>query len=136
VTVPNNLSPLGYPGKRANAVGGQPVHLQSDPRDFNPATDRFLNASAFAIPGSFQFGNTARVLDWVRGPTGKSETASIRRSFHIYERAHLVTRVDLDNPFNFVRWGSPVTDRSSATFGVISSTTNARLIQLNMSFEF
>jgi hypothetical protein len=42
----------------------------------------------------------------------------------------------MDNPFNFVRWGNPVTDRSAATFGVISSTANARLVQLNMAFEF
>jgi hypothetical protein len=136
VTVPNNLSPLGYPGKRANAVAGQPVHSQSDPRDFNPAASRFFNSSAFSIPGSFQLGNTARVLDWARSWTGKSETVSLRRSFRIYERAHLVARMDMDNPFNFVRWGNPITDLSSANFGMVSSTTNARLIQINMSFEF
>jgi len=136
VTVPNNLGPLGYPGKRANAVAGQAVHSQSDPRDFNPATGRLLDPSAFSIPGSFQFGNTARMLDWARSWTGESETVSLRRSFHIYERARLVTRVDMDNPFNFVRWGNPITDVSSANFGMVSSTSNARLIQINMSFEF
>ena len=38
-----------------------------NPRDFDPARDVYLNSAAFATPSTFALGNTARVLDWVRG---------------------------------------------------------------------
>ncbi len=136
ITVPNNLSSLGYPGKRATAVVGQPVHMQSNPRDFEPAKDRYLNSGAFSIPGSFQFGNTARVLDWARSWTDKTESISLSKRISIYERAHLVTRADFDNPFNFVRWSAPITDLSDANFGKVTASSPGRTIQISMSFEF
>jgi hypothetical protein len=136
MTVGNNLSALGYTGKRANYVAGQPVHLRSNPREFDPARDRFLNADAFAIPGSFEFGNTARVLNWARGWTGKSESISLRRRIRIHERVGLVVRADADNPFNFVRWSDPNTTRSDANFGRVTGASSGRAVQVNMALEF
>ncbi len=136
ITSSNNLGALGYAGKRASYVAGQPVHLDSNPRDFDPATSRYLNVDAFSIPAAYELGNTARVLDWARGWTSRSESMSLRKRIPIGERARLVTRADADNPFNFVRWSNPNTTRGDANFGKVTNASAGRRIQLNMSLEW
>jgi hypothetical protein len=136
ITTGNNLGALGYPNKRANYVLGQQVYRQSDAGKFDPARDSFLNPDAFAIPGSFELGNTARVLDWARGWTNKSEALSIGKRTRINERVSTLFRADMENPFNFVRWSNPVTNRSDSNFGRVISTQLGRQIQLSLAVEF
>ncbi len=136
VTTGNNLTALGYPNKRAHSAAGEPVHHLSDPRNFDPARDLYLNPAAFTIPGSFELGNTARVLDWARGWTNKSEAMSIGKRTPITEKISTMLRADMENPFNFVRWNSPVTDRSNANFGRVIGAQTGRLIQLSLALEF
>src|SRR5207249_4001464 len=136
ITTGNNLSALGYPNKRASFVSGQSVYSVSNPRDFDPGRDLYLNPAAFAIPGSFELGNTARVLDWARGWTNKSEAVSIGKRTAITERVGTLFRADIENPFNFVRWNNPVTDRSSSTFGRVTGAQAGRQIQLSLAIEF
>jgi hypothetical protein len=135
VSTSNNLSILGYGTKRANVVVGQPIH-SANSGDFDPATMYYLNQAAFVIPGSYELGNTARVLDWVRGPTKKSEAISISKLTKVTERVGARFRADLQNPFNIARWGDPVTNRTDANFGRITSSDPGRLIQLNLTVEF
>jgi hypothetical protein len=45
-------------------------------------------------------------------------------------------RADVENPFNFVRWSNPTTDRSSANFGRVTSTQAGRVMQLSLAVEF
>lgn len=136
VTTGNNLRALGYPNKRAHLVSGQPVHVMANPRDFDPDRDLYLNPNAFAIPGSFELGNTARVLDWARGWTSKSEAISIGKRTRVTEQVSTLFRIDVENPFNFVRWSNPVTDRSNANFGKVINTEPGRQIQLSLAVEF
>ena len=77
---------MGYPNIRANYVGGDP-YASTDPRAFNPATNLYLNAAAFAAPSTFQLGNTARALDWLRGFSGKSESMSLAKRIPINEQS-------------------------------------------------
>ncbi len=103
ITTGNNLSIMGYPSTRANYVAGQPVHLESNPREFDPPTDSYLNPNAFAVPGSYELGSTARALDWSRGGTYKNESVSIGKRTRITERFNTMLRADMENPFNS-RW--------------------------------
>jgi len=135
ITGGNAISALGYPGMRANFLGGS-VYRTTSPGDFEPATDRYLNSAAFATPSTFMLGNTARVLDWVRGFTGKSESLSLAKRIPINERFRAILRADAQNPFNFVRWGNPNTNITSADFGRVTSASAGRTIQLGASVEF
>ena len=82
ITATNNLAPLGYEIKYANRVEG--VDVYKDARDgFDPATDRYLNAAAFAAPAAFALGNTGGPLGYVRGFAQKSEALSLARTFNI-----------------------------------------------------
>jgi hypothetical protein len=136
-TVSNNLSVLGYGGKFADYVPGVPIFGVTDPRDFNPAVNRyFAPAGAFVVPPTYQFGNIAPVLDWVRGFWQKAESVSLGKSFPIKERLHAQFRMDVNNPFNFVRWGDPNTSITSANYGAVTSAADGRKIQLYLAVQF
>ena len=135
ITSGNPLAAFGYPGIRANYTGG-PVYLKTNPRDFNPASDTYLNAAAFAAPPTFQLGNTARVLDWVRGFSQKSESVSLAKSVPLNERLRAVLRADAQNPFNFVRWNNPNTNTGTSLFGKVTGAAAGRSIQLGLALEF
>jgi hypothetical protein len=135
ITGGNGISALGYPNIRANYLGGDPYKV-TNPRDFDPARDLYLNSAAFATPSTFALGNTARVLDWVRGFSGKSESLSVAKRIPIKERFRAVVRADATNPFNFVRWNNPTTSITSSNFGKVTGAAGGRTIQLNATVEF
>jgi hypothetical protein len=135
ITGGNGISALGYPNIRANYVGGDPYKV-TDPRGFDPARDLYLNSAAFATPSTFALGNTARLLDWVRGFSGKSESLSLAKRIPIKERLKAVVRADATNPFNFVRWSNPTTSITSSNFGKVTGAAGGRAIQLNATVEF
>jgi hypothetical protein len=134
ITASNALAQFGFPVVRANYVGGQAIYASAD--RFNPAKDRYLNAAAFASPGPFQFGNTGRVLNWVRGPAIANEALSLQRRVAFTERIGAVLRADATNPFNFVRLNNPNTNVSDSNFGVISSAQPGRVVQLTLQVSF
>jgi hypothetical protein len=130
------LSYMGYPGERANLVSGQPIHLHTNSGSFNPATDRFLNPAAFSIPGTYQLGNTARTLDYARGWGSASEEVSLSKRTHVTERVSTVMRLDVSNPFNFVRWSNPDSTITDAAFGEVFGSAPGRIAQISLSVEF
>ena len=133
----NNLSILGYPAKFANYVPGVPIFGQTNPRNFDPAVDRyFAPAGAFVTPPNYQFGNTAPTLDWVRGWTQKAESISMGKTFPIKERLQAQFRADINNPFNFVRWNNPNTSITSADYGRVTGSAEGRKVQLYLAVEF
>ena len=135
ITAGNPLAAFGYPNIRANYTGG-PVYLKTNPRDFNPSSDTYLNAAAFAAPPTFQLGNTARVLDWVRGFSQKSESVSLAKTVPLNERLRAVLRGDAQNPFNFVRWNNPNTNIATSLFGKVTGAAAGRSVQLGLALEF
>jgi len=132
-----SLGTLGY-GQTANYVGGDPF-LNTNPRDFNASTSRYLNINAFQNPSAYQFGNLAPRLSWLRGFTQKYESISLSKTTTIRERARLETSLDVIDPFNFHRWTNPNTSITSANFGQVTSTQvvgGARTLQINATFKF
>jgi hypothetical protein len=130
------LGGLGYT-QSALYVGGNP-YSNNDPRSFDPATSRYLNASAFAAPATYSFGNLPPNIGWVRGFTQKSEALTMSKKFRIKEKVVFELGLDAINPFNFVRWANPNTNvNSSATFGQVTNTQGpARTIQINGKLSF
>jgi hypothetical protein len=130
---------LGYssfiPMAYAN-YNGKPVYQKTDFGNWEPINDRYLNSAAFESPALFSFGNTARYLDWARGPWMKSESLSLLKNVSITERVKFRLGADFVNPFNIVRWGNPSTMVGIPTFGQITTTQGSRKIQINMALNF
>lgn len=137
-TASNNLSFLGYSGKLANYVAGQPIFSSIKRSTFDPAVDRYFVAptTAFVSPAPYEFGNTAPVLDWVRSWTRKAVSISVGKAFPITEKVHAQFRADANNPFNAVQWGDPNTGITSADFGRVTSAAEGRRIQLYLAVQF
>lgn len=131
---PSTLAALGYT-QRASYVGGDPLGV-TNPREFDPGSDRYVNRSAFVAPGTFELGNTAPTLDWVRGFTSKSESFQVMKRTYITESTRLELGADFTNPFNFHRWGNPNTTVTSANFGLVTTAAPGRQVQISASLKF
>jgi hypothetical protein len=136
ITSNNNLGPLGYSIKYADRV--EDVDVYRDERGgFDPLTDRYLNAAAFAVPSAFALGNTGGPLAYVRGFAQKSESFSISKQVRLADSQRIEVGLDITNPFNFVRWNDPNTNISSGpAFGSVTGTQPGRTMQVNVSYGF
>jgi len=139
-----NLGSVGY-SQQGNAVSGVSPYLTTNPRDFDPATSKYLNSAAFTTSTGFNFGNLAPTLSWVRGFWGKSEMLTLGRDFKVKERTTLEFSVDAMNPFNFVRWANPNTGLVNAAFGKVTAVQTpgtgqaqpgGRTLQVNAALKF
>ncbi len=136
VTAPNTLGALGWNARTADYVGGQMFGV-TNPRQFNPATDRYLNAAAFATPATYATGNLAPVLDYLRGFSSKAESIQIGKDTRITERVKLELMLDLQNPFNFHRFTNPSTAiNDSLNFGRVTGAGDGRTPQLSGKITF
>jgi hypothetical protein len=130
-----SLTQVGY-SQRGNAVAGVSPYITTNPRDFDPAKSKYLNAAAFEKTTSFSFGNLAPTLSWVRGFWGKSESLTVGRVFKYRERLTFDFSLDAVNPFNFVRWSNPNTTLVSPAFGTVTAAGNGRTVQINGALRF
>jgi hypothetical protein len=131
-----SLANIGYT-QWATAVQGVSPYVNTNPRDFNPASSKYLNAAAFSLTTGFNFGTMAPAPSWVRGFTAKSESLTLGRIFCFKERLTFDLSVDATNPFNFVRWTNPATNLASpTTFGVVTAAAAGRTLQINGKLSF
>lgn len=96
----------------------------------------YFNTSVFSQPAAFTFGNTARTLPDVRAPGLLNFDFSIMKNMHFAERYNLQFRSEFFNGFNNVNFGGPGTTFGTSTFGVISSASDARVVQLALKLLF
>jgi len=137
---PTTSNPLPYfnLGLRPNLVSSNVRSTISmseyDPND--PAKNTYLLRSAFANPGAGELSNAARALE-TRGPGRLDESFSFMKQTKIGERFTTQLRVEMQNPFNRVVFGNPITDFTNAAFGRIASTQiGPRNLQLGLKLMF
>lgn len=134
----NNTLPFFNIGLRPDLVSGDIRSNVSmgayDPN--NPASNTYLNRSAFGQPTVGSYGNAARALE-VRGPMRLDESFAVFKQTRIGERFTHQFRMEMQNPFNRVVFGNPIVDFTNAAFGRINSTQiGPRNIQLGMKLIF
>jgi hypothetical protein len=122
INVTTELSLPGIGPILPNVVAGQPLHGPNDGRgSFNPFVDRYINASAFASPAPFTFGNAPRYFDSLRAFGLHDWDVALRKRFPITERISFSLGAEFFNVLNSVNFGAPNADIQSAAFGKISS---------------
>lgn len=123
---------LGTGVQRPNATGIAPNVSGSVQSRLNG----YINAAAFASPGSYAFGNTSRSINY-RGPGTKSWDISLFKNFAITERFNAEFRAEALNAFNTAQFPNPNSRLGNASFGIINTQVNfARLIQLGFRVSF
>lgn len=108
---------------RPNVVAGVDWLAATSGSSFDPSVDKYLNSAAFVQPVG-ALGNAPRTNGTVRSPWNKNENISLAKTFQVTRQTRLDLRIEGFNLFNRVVWGTPNTNFSSSTFGVISSQAN------------
>ena len=96
---------------------------------------QYFNAASFSTPpANAPFGNSPR--NAVRGYGFWQLDTGLTKDFHLTEKAHLQFRAEAFNLLNKTNFGDPNTNFSSTTFGVITSTRDARQLQMATKIVF
>ena len=105
---------------------------------------RWFDTDAFRNPANFVIGNAPRTLPRTRGPGLKDVSFSLFKTFALRERFKLEARAELFNALNTVNYNLPGVGftpganglNSSANFGRITSSLEARRMQLGLRIAF
>jgi len=96
---------------------------------------RWFDASAFAVPAPFTWGNSARNMLFAPGDIVFD--VSVLKDFSLYERAKLQFRAEFFNMPNHANFGAPAANISvPATVGRITSAGDPRQIQFGLKILF
>lgn len=122
---PANIGEAGY--ERPDYTG-QPV------KPANQTINNWINASAFAVPAPYTYGNVGR--NAVIGPWLGELDANIAKHFVVHEGQYLELRFEAFNLTNHPNFGLPATNLANLqTFGTITSEATAmRELQLGLKF--
>jgi hypothetical protein len=104
----------------------------------------WFNTNCFTAPSNYGFGDERRTDSDLRTQGIANWDASVFKSVAITEQVNLIFRAEAFNMWNRVQFGQPSalccnnpTDKSNATFGVISSQLNLpRVIQFALRLNF
>jgi hypothetical protein len=129
-------------GQRNSAVAAYSAQSGSGTCTTAAHCYNWLASGAFSVPtntGAFSgtgFGNV--VKGSIRGPRYANWDAAVIRSFPIYRESDLEFRVEYFDVTNHTILGDPVTNRSSATYGQITSENAAgpRIAQFALKLRF
>jgi hypothetical protein len=127
-----------YAGNRASFTGVQPIQTEGSVSDRLGGVSGgpgYLNAAAFRVPLSFEFGNTPRLDSQNRAPANKNLDFSLVKNVPLTENTRLQLRGEAFNVTNTPVFGLPNTTVGNPGFGVIGSQSNQpRNLQLALKF--
>ncbi|MBI1791364.1 MAG: TonB-dependent receptor [Acidobacteria bacterium] len=129
-------------GNNANvfSTGQRPNNNGKSPRLDGPIDqrlNRFFDTSVFSQAGNFTFGNVSRFSPDLRAPGTRSIDFSLFKNFPVRENMFVQLRGEAFNLSNTPQWGFPGTTVTAVSgFGVITSASGQRVIQLAMKLVF
>lgn len=121
------------------ALGGSVEGRLGNKRDASGhVLNPYFDITAFTpLANQYTVSPELPYLDELRAPSSKSLNMSLSKSFRIRERLQLGVRADATGVTNTPTFGSPGTNMSStATFGVITTTSNQRSIMMSARVVF
>ena len=126
-----NLNPNFTGSPRQNGGYGRGINAAQ------LSNTQFINPAAFLVAPAYTFGNAPRTAPFgLRGPGRYDVNMSVRRNFHLYERASLMMEADVINVLNHTNYGNPNVTLGSAAFGTVGVSGASRDIQLAARIEF
>ncbi len=142
LTLQNGI-PLSFTTTDTTQSGGN--YLRPNNNGQNPALSgapetrlsKYFNTADFSQPAPFTFGNVARNLGNLRGPSRAAMDLAIYKDLPFKERLHLQIRGEAFNLTNTPEFQNPDTNFQSPTFGAITSQFNTpRQIQVSLHLSF
>jgi hypothetical protein len=119
--------------ERPDYLGG-PVYTSGS---VSSRVNDYFNVNAFGLPAPFTYGDTGRLLPYLRAPGEVNLDMSLFKEIPIHERMHLQFRAEVFNLLNHPQFDAPNTVIGSPQAGVISDQVNSpRDIQLALKLLF
>ena len=140
VTFAADRANIGIAGlQRPNLVGPVPeLNCQPNTAGTTDLARRELincyDASAFALPDQFTFGNATRNL--LRGPKFSQTDLSLMKTVPFGNSVRLQLRMEVYNLFNQVNYMNPGASFGAASFGRITAANPMRQIQIGGKLMF
>jgi hypothetical protein len=140
ITFGTDRANIGRTGlQRPDLVGAIPsLNCQDNTAGTTQVAQRELincyDATAFAMPAQFTFGNAPRNL--LRGPKFISSDLSLMKNIPVGGDVRVQVRVEIFNVFNNVNYGNPGASFGAASFGRITSAGSMRQVQLGGKILF
>jgi len=108
------------------------------PGSIQDRLDKYWDPNAFSRPASYIFGNAPRTMPRARGPGLRRTDMSIFKNIVLHtERAiSLQMRGELFNVTNTPLFADPNVTVGGTTFGVISSASGERIVQVALKLTF
>jgi hypothetical protein len=134
VVISADRANIGISGlQRPNLVGAVPS-LNCQPNTTTLELINCFDASAFAMPAQFTFGNAPRNV--LRGPKFASTDLSLMKNIPLGGTMQFQIRAEIFNAFNTVNYNNPGGTFGAATFGRISQAQAMRQVQLGGKLLF
>lgn len=134
---PLALTSIGNPGVTASVLRpnstGKSAKLSGAPQT---RLNRYFDTTQFTVPEPFTFGNVARTLPDVRGPSRRNYDLALQKRFPLREPLALLFRAEAFNLTNTPYFFTPGEALGSATFGVISAASGERTVQFSLKLMF
>jgi hypothetical protein len=92
----------------------------------------WLNPAAFANPAPFTYGNASRTLPQVLTPASINFDSLLAKNFRLKEQWRAQFRWEMFNMMNTPAWGNPSDVLGGTSFGVITSASSRRIMQLGL----
>ena len=130
-------SGVGNAVRRPDRVGDNTIDRETFRQNARSGV-AVIDASAFANPDAFSFGNGSRTYDDVRRDGYRNLDFSVIKNIGFREnRMKLQVRAEFLNVFNYVVFGTPGNNINSSNFGIVTTQGNRpRTIQLVGRFTF
>jgi hypothetical protein len=130
--VDNSLTAIGQ--DRPNLIPGKSLYAKNLYLPSAVASSKPVQWTS-TTTGVGTFGNERPMQ--ARGPGFANVDIAISKHFPIFERSQLEIRGEAFNVLNHPNYATPITARSSGTFGTITSTANeARVLQIAAKVTF
>jgi hypothetical protein len=117
--------------QRPDVVPGVQQYIQ------NWNTLQWLNPLAFdnkTPAAQLRYGNLG--FDALRGPSRFGFDFALHKTFHVYEKQTLTFRAEAFNVLNHPIFNVPVSSVANPSFGLITSASDGRNIQLALKYLF
>jgi hypothetical protein len=134
--LPGNVTQPGDVANFGGGTGGQRPDIVGDPHEGRgQSLDRYFNTAAFrAVTQTGALGTAP--FNAVRGPGINNWDISLSKIMRPSERFRLQLGVETFNTFNHSQFEGMGTQIGAATFGVITSARDARVMQLRAKISY
>ena len=127
-----NSANLGAPGIRPTATGVDPYKGG----DIGDRLNNYFNQASFSQTPNYAFGTLGRFLPNVRQVGTHNLDFSLFKNYHPNEKVNLQFRAEAYNSTNTNSWGNPGNTLGTSTFGIVTTKSGNRTMQLGLKLIF